>query len=281
MKRIHIETHGNKTAKVFRDSEWQEFRVRLYINGALHAGADYFTNEKADAIATAAAMVRPREWPEPCKAFHLTPLDSAGNAIKGMPPVIYNGTETGADFMAARAIRYGAASVLTEEWPPVPRPLSVRFNVAVLHIAGRILPNGFDVSENAPQTFDSLVAHYEKTGRILVWNGASEKTIFADSEINFAFRAWHDSKHILGNHDFTIPGEMAALELQQADIRAIFDGATADYFCAIVDAEIRGQAMYNLACGGFPIDQAGFARAFLADAESAIDGAFGISAEAI
>lgn len=61
MKRIHTETHGYKTAKVYRDSEWQEFRVRLYINGQLNAPADYHTDEKADAIATAAAMVLPCE----------------------------------------------------------------------------------------------------------------------------------------------------------------------------------------------------------------------------
>ena len=57
MKRIHIETLGDKTAKVYRDSEWDEYRVRLYIHGELHAGADYHTGDKADAIATAAAMV--------------------------------------------------------------------------------------------------------------------------------------------------------------------------------------------------------------------------------
>ncbi len=56
MKRIHTETLGDKTAKVYRDSEWQEYRVRLYICGALHAGADYHTGEKDDAIETALAM---------------------------------------------------------------------------------------------------------------------------------------------------------------------------------------------------------------------------------
>lgn len=61
MKRIHIETLGDKTAKVFRDSDWEEYRVRPYINGELHAGADYHTSDKSDAIATAAAMVRPSD----------------------------------------------------------------------------------------------------------------------------------------------------------------------------------------------------------------------------
>lgn len=224
MKRIHIETLGDKSAKVYRDSEWNEYRVRLYIRGELHAPADYLTSDKADAIETACAMVRP-------------------------------------DLRR-------------------PRPLSIPFNVAVLHIANQIFPCGFDVSERAPQDFDSLVAHYDKTGRVLVWNGASDKTIFADAEVNFAFRAWHDSKHITGGHDFTWEGESAALTAQCADVRAIYDGAQADFFCRLLDAEIAGQKNYQDKRGGFPLDQAAFVRAYLLDAETALDGAFGISAEA-
>ena len=222
MKRIHIETLGDKTAKVYRDSDFDEYRVRLYIGGKLHARADYFTGDKSDAISTAAAMVRPAR----------------------------------------------------------PRPLSVAFNVAVLHIASRVLPCGFDVSENAPQTFDSLVAHHEKTGRVLVWNGASDKTIFGDPEINFAFRAWHDSRHIVGNHDFTWKGETAGLEAQQADVRTIYDGPNATFFCRLIDAEICGQKTYQDKRGGFPLDQIGFARAYLIDSDAALAGDFGISTEA-
>lgn len=224
MKRIHIETLGDKIAKVYRDSDWNEYRVRLYIRGELHAPADYFTEDKADAIATAAAMVRP-------------------------------------DLRLAN-------------------PLSVPFNVAVLHIATRLFPCGFDVAADAPQTFDSLMAHYNKTGRVLVWNGASDKTIFADSEVNYAFRAWHDSKHILKRLPFTREGEMKAMECQMLDVRAIYDGATARSFCAILQAEIRGQFDYKERHGGFPLDQAAFARAYVLNAVLALRADFGISAEA-
>jgi hypothetical protein len=226
MKRIHTETLGDKAAKVYRDSEWQEYRVRLYIRGELHAPADYHTDSKADAIETAFAMVRPS---------------------------------------TAKA----AAA-----------PLSVRFNVAVNHIAARVLPCGFDVSANAPQDFETLCAHYHETGRVLVWNGASESTIFADAETNFAFRAWHDSKHITAGLPFTREGEIAALELQKADVRAIYDGADADSFCALLDAEIKGQFDDCEKNGGFPENQAAFARAYLADAAAALRGDFGLSAEA-
>ncbi len=49
-----------RAVKVYRDSEWNEYRVRLYIDGRLHAAADYFTDCKSDALATARAMVLPR-----------------------------------------------------------------------------------------------------------------------------------------------------------------------------------------------------------------------------
>ena len=221
MKRIHIETLGDKTAKVYRDSDYDEFRVRLYINGTLNAAADYHTSDKADAIETACAMVR----------------------------------------------------------PPRPHPLSVAFNVAVLHIVSKVLPCGFDVSEIAPQDFDSLLAHYQETGRVLVWNGASGKTIFADAEVNFAFRAWHDSKHIIARLPFNRAGKFEALAMQKADILACYDGATADSFCALLDAEIAGQFDYCERYGGFPIDQAAFARVYIQDKTRALRSDFGISTE--
>lgn len=227
MKRIHIEKQGDKAAKVYRDSDYQEFRVRLYINGELHAAADYFTDDKADAIESAFAMVRPN----PRKA--------------------------------AKAES---------------KPLSVRFNVAVNHIANKVLPRGFDVAADAPQDFESLIAHYKKTGRVLVWNGGSDSTIFACPDANYSFRAWHDSKHITRRLPFTRQGELCAMELQKEDVRRIYDGGTADYFCTLIDAEIRGQFDYKEKHGGFPLDQSAFTRAYLEDAAQAVAyPAYGIS----
>ena len=163
---------------------------------------------------------------------------------------------------------------------PTVKPLSIPFNVAVLHITQQCLPLGFDVSAIAPQCYDSLVAHYRETGRILVWNGASHATIFGDCEVNFAFRAWHDSKHVLGQFPFTREGEISAMIAQRKDICALYDGAQADYFSSILEAEIYGQFIYSEQRGGFPIDQIGFARAYLKGPSSAIAGDFGVSMEA-
>lgn len=159
------------------------------------------------------------------------------------------------------------------------KPLSRAFNVAVLHITSKVFPCGFDVSADAPQDFDSLMTYYRETGRVCAWNGASDKTIFADSDVNFAFRAWHDSKHVLHWFPFTLLGEIGALKCQKVDVRACYDGAAADLFCRLLDAEIYGQFRYNEKHGGFPIEQAAFARAYLIHNADAIAGDFGISTE--
>lgn len=56
-----LETILNQTtgreARVYRDSEWQEWRVRFYDQGLHLAAADYHTDDKGDAQHTARAWV--------------------------------------------------------------------------------------------------------------------------------------------------------------------------------------------------------------------------------
>lgn len=58
-RKIHAETTGERTVKVYRDLETREYITRLYINGILYAPADYFTDDRIDALDTAAVMCRP------------------------------------------------------------------------------------------------------------------------------------------------------------------------------------------------------------------------------
>lgn len=156
-------------------------------------------------------------------------------------------------------------------------PLDAGFNVAVQTITRRIFPCGYDVSDNAPGDYGSLLAHHAKTGRVLVWSGASDQTIFACAQTNYDFRAWHDSKHILRRLPFTQAGEHAAMKAQQADVCTLYDGPAADHYCAILDAEIMGQFHYNALYDGFPVGQIGFVKAYLADQKRALRSDFGIS----
>ena len=55
-----VGTHGegSKTAKVYRDAEWEEYRVKHYTDGVHHKKADYHTNDKHDAHSTAQAWTK-------------------------------------------------------------------------------------------------------------------------------------------------------------------------------------------------------------------------------
>ena len=48
----------NSTAKVYRDSDWNEYRVKFFIDGVHQVDADYHTDDKADAISTAESIVK-------------------------------------------------------------------------------------------------------------------------------------------------------------------------------------------------------------------------------
>ncbi len=143
-------------------------------------------------------------------------------------------------------------------------PLDRAFNVAVLHMASRLFPTGFDVAAEAPSTLEELTSHVRKTGRMLVWNGASENTIFADPEVNYAFRAWHDWQHLMYQFPFTLEGERAAAEAQIAQLSRLYDGAALARFARLVLCEVVGQAEYKERTGDFPTDQVAFARDWLA-----------------
>lgn len=155
-------------------------------------------------------------------------------------------------------------------------PLSIRLNVAVQHIASKLFPCGFDVSSEAPDTFEKLAETVRYGGRMIVWNGASDKTIFADEEVNFAFRAWHDWCHIAGDFPFTPEGEMHAALMQMDHIKQLYGNTKeALEMASLVWTEVVGQVQYNLAHDGeFPVDQMAFAKAYLADPDAAINASF-------
>jgi hypothetical protein len=143
-------------------------------------------------------------------------------------------------------------------------PLDRGFNVAVLQIAARLFPTGFDAAPDAPEDFDSLREHVARTGRMCVSDGASDATIFADAEVNLAFRAWHDHCHLRIGADFSPEGEAAACAEQARDLRTLYPGhADLPRWLAILHAEVVGQGEHLARHGAFPVDQAAFVRSYL------------------
>jgi hypothetical protein len=142
--------------------------------------------------------------------------------------------------------------------------LDIHFNVAVLTICKRLLPEGYDVAIDAPETYEQLIARLDSGERMLVYSGGSERTIYGDPEVNYAFRAWHDWCHWRGRHDFSYAGERAACEMQGAHLVTVYgDCPRTRRWRRILRAEVIGQREYFDHHGVFPDDQRAFVEAYL------------------
>ncbi len=58
LRLIKTYTNGNKSAKIHKDSEWNEYKVSHYVDGKHKHKADYFTDDKDDAHGTAQIFVK-------------------------------------------------------------------------------------------------------------------------------------------------------------------------------------------------------------------------------
>jgi len=140
-------------------------------------------------------------------------------------------------------------------------PLCPQLNAAVMTMANATNPGGWEVVQNydaAPRSLDDLNAMM-RSGRLLVWAGGSEQTIFGCAEHNYAFRAWHDAVHYALQAPFTISGEAAVAYAQIAQLVARYgeDGYVIEWAARIL-SEVIGQAMYAAQGNDFPADQIAF-----------------------
>lgn len=141
----------------------------------------------------------------------------------------------------------------------------IQFNAAVLTICSRVLPGGYDVSDVAPETYDELIAHLDAGKRMLVYSGGSQRTIYGDPEVNYAFRAWHDWCHWRGRHDFSHEGEGRACAMQGNHLVTVYgESSQTRRWRRILHAEIIGQREFFDAHDVFPDDQRAFVERYLA-----------------
>lgn len=105
---------------------------------------------------------------------------------------------------------------------------------------------------DAPCTLVSLKAMYEaeKGLHFVVYSGGNDKTIYANSDVNMYFRAWHDLLHIELNAPFNAEGEKMVCDAQIAALPAIYK--------TVMDLEINGQVKYFDRWLAFPTDQKKF-----------------------
>lgn len=127
--------------------------------------------------------------------------------------------------------------------------LDYELNNKILKLAPK-----FIAKDIAPHSFETLKSN--STAGLVVWAGASDQTIYGDSKVNHAFRAWHDSLHIKLNAPFTLEGERL-VGLEQARI------LKSDLQGQIIVAEVVGQIEYYSGYSLFPIDQVKFIKNYL------------------
>jgi len=108
-----------------------------------------------------------------------------------------------------------------------------------------------EVSEYAPETLADVVAHYNATGKIKVWAGASEGTIWGPAAGNWLFRGWHDYCHVLSLGEFNAAGEALVCYVQKSQTESSF-------MHKALQIEIMGQLEYQIEIGHFPVDQLQF-----------------------
>lgn len=146
------------------------------------------------------------------------------------------------------------------------QPIDSGLNRAIMTMARLSFPNGFDVSSKLGEfdsdSFGSLRRHVAQTGRMVVWPGESDRTIYADPAVNWTFRAWHDANHLAHGFDFSLSGEAATVESQIAELRLVFPRMP-ERWAQILRCEVVGQAEHFERFGEFVTDQVAFTLAQL------------------
>lgn len=134
----------------------------------------------------------------------------------------------------------------------------MRLDIPTLNAAILVMAPKHVAQAQAPGTFAELMA----SAPGIVWDGASQDTIFCDARVNHAFRAWHDDCHRAGQFAFDLAGEIATAELQKRQLRARFNSAP-QWAQDLIEAEVVAQARFYEAHGFFPPDQGQFTKRLL------------------
>lgn len=69
-------------------------------------------------------------------------------------------------------------------------------------------------SSNIKQTLQNHIKRFKDTGKIHVWTGKSDNTIFGTARQNHFFRAWHEYVHITRALNFDFVGESLVCAFQ-------------------------------------------------------------------
>lgn len=103
----------------------------------------------------------------------------------------------------------------------------------------------FDVREVGPDTDTEMFRHYQETGRICVWAGASDGTVFGDRKHNWMYRAWHDWCHIISGVCNRRHGPLGCFEPSaEQDVTSFQLAPLGTAFAEVVKVDTAGQTAY-------------------------------------
>lgn len=114
-------------------------------------------------------------------------------------------------------------------------------------------------------TFLEHKDYFKQTGKIRIWKGASNNTIFGLPEINWYFRAWHDHTHITNDLGYSPIEESIVAEIQKSQLPE-------DWIIErkLIDIEVTGQVQYHHLNGEFVKDQRQFTAIYYQDPMTAL-----------
>ena len=118
----------------------------------------------------------------------------------------------------------------------------------------------WEVADHAPDTDADMIRHWQETGRIKVWAGASEGVVYGEARHNWMYRAWHDWCHIASGVCNRRHGPLGCFEPSaERDVTAWqVRTVGSSLFQRVVLADTGGQAIHFGMHGAFPEDQMRF-----------------------
>lgn len=146
--------------------------------------------------------------------------------------------------------------------------LYVPFDELTIAMSRKHWPDGFDTTDNPDliRTLADLKHRVRHDGRLTVWSGACENSIYCDPRVNWHARAWHDAVHLLLNAEFDTAGETRVMRFQQQQVcRAVQRPIVRKRCCLLLECEIAGQLEHLERTGRFPENQREFAARWLTE----------------
>ena len=113
-------------------------------------------------------------------------------------------------------------------------------------------PVPYSVAEHAPGSFKELKA--ASTSPLVIYAGASDRTIYGEPSANWLQRAIHDTLHLKLEAGTDPLGELRVALAQALEVARVSGDLLADF--AFCDTAGQTWAMQKFGC--FPVDQIGF-----------------------